>query len=322
MSRADVSVVIPTYNSGALLKRALDSVIAQTLPPEEILVVDDGSTDTTRELVSRYGPLVSYVYQDNRGASHARNRGILQARGQWVAFLDADDEWLPQKLHAQMEILARDPHPVWCASKMMVVHDPPARPDPIATAPSTSSHTAAPTIEGQIVPYFQSQLLCPPSQAFQTSGFIVHRSVFSEVGLFDPSLKVSQDRDMWWRIAMAHPLLGFCPQACYYYYAETAGSLTKRGRDRSEGLSIVCGNMRRALSAGSATAAAFEPYARRLAVNYLKRWATREIMLDKALRQEAQSLFPLHRSEKILLYSLQCSPRPAARLLARWTGEP
>src|SRR5712675_1199611 len=96
-----VSVIIPTYNSGRLVVEAVESALAQTLAPAEILVVDDGSTDDTRDRLAKFGPPVSYIHQENQGVAAARNRGIRAATGDLVAFLDADDVWHPKKLERQ-----------------------------------------------------------------------------------------------------------------------------------------------------------------------------------------------------------------------------
>ena len=113
MSRPTVSIIVPTYDRAALLPRALDSVIAQTFEDWEIVLVDDGSTDETDSLAwdyaSRLGPRFSYVRQSNAGSSAARNRGIEAGRGRFVAFLDSDDEFLPDKLERQMKLFELRP---------------------------------------------------------------------------------------------------------------------------------------------------------------------------------------------------------------------
>lgn len=102
-----VSVIIPTYNRVATVTRAIDSVLAQTYPHFEIIVVDDGSTDNTREVLNeRYGDRICYVYQTNKGQAAARNAGIAAARYDLVAFLDSDDYWLPRKLEVQAPLMA------------------------------------------------------------------------------------------------------------------------------------------------------------------------------------------------------------------------
>ena len=104
-----ISIVIPTYNRAGTIERALDSVFAQTFQDFEVIVVDDGSRDATRERVALYGDRVRYIYQENQGCSAARNRGIAEARGAFVAFLDSDDEWLPLKLDVQVRYLETHP---------------------------------------------------------------------------------------------------------------------------------------------------------------------------------------------------------------------
>ncbi len=113
MNRPTVSVIIPTYNREALLPRALDSVIAQTVDDWEIVLVDDGSTDGTAQVAARYksrlGQRLLHLHQENGGSSRARNFGIDASRGRFVAFLDSDDEFLPHKLERQLELFERCP---------------------------------------------------------------------------------------------------------------------------------------------------------------------------------------------------------------------
>ena len=106
-----VSVIIPSYNRAHYISEAIESVLDQDVKDcrIEILVVDDGSTDNTSEIVSKFGSSVRYFYQTNKGAGTARNRGVLEARGDWIAFLDSDDRWLPHKLSLQFKILEAFP---------------------------------------------------------------------------------------------------------------------------------------------------------------------------------------------------------------------
>jgi len=103
-----VSVVIPVYNGGRSICRAIDSVLRQSFTDYEIIVVNDGSTDNTDEIVKGYGDKVTYIVQASAGASVARNAGIAASRGEWIAFLDADDEWHEDKLARQMDLLGRN----------------------------------------------------------------------------------------------------------------------------------------------------------------------------------------------------------------------
>ena len=101
MAAPSIAVIIPTYNYASGINQAITSVLNQTLPAVEIIVVDDGSTDDTRNTLDTYGSRIRYLYQQNRGASAARNAGVLAANCEWVAFLDHDDEWYPTKLACQ-----------------------------------------------------------------------------------------------------------------------------------------------------------------------------------------------------------------------------
>jgi glycosyltransferase involved in cell wall biosynthesis len=110
-----VSVVIPTYNRAYILGQAIESVLQQTYQPVEVVVIDDGSTDDTRRVVESFGPPVRYFYQPNAGVSSARNYGLREARGEFVALLDSDDRWLPWKLAAQVQLMRsfRDVGMIW-----------------------------------------------------------------------------------------------------------------------------------------------------------------------------------------------------------------
>ena len=107
----EVSVIIPTFNYGRFLEQAIQSVLGQTFQDFELIVVDDGSTDDTREVLARFESdrRVRCLFQANRGDAAARNTGILNAGGRYVAFLDSDDYWMPEKLERQLGIMRSDP---------------------------------------------------------------------------------------------------------------------------------------------------------------------------------------------------------------------
>lgn len=111
-----ISVIIPAYNAAAWIERAIDSVLCQSQAADEIIVVDDGSTDDTAQKVRSYGDRVILMPQANAGVSAARNVGIRAATSDWITFLDADDEWLPEKLKLQTAHLRRHPDLVWASS--------------------------------------------------------------------------------------------------------------------------------------------------------------------------------------------------------------
>ncbi|HJL77708.1 MAG TPA: glycosyltransferase [Candidatus Marinimicrobia bacterium] len=187
----NVSVVIPTYNRAHLLQRALDSVFCQTLLPTEVIIVDDGSTDSTASLIETRYSEVAYIWQPNGGVSAARNSGIRKASGDWIAFLDSDDEWLPQKLEGQVEVLAEKPGMKLCHTEEIWIRNG-RRVNP------RKKHAK----HGGWI--FQKCLeLC----CISPSSVMIHRSVFDEVGLFDESLPACEDYDMWLRVTARYPVL-------------------------------------------------------------------------------------------------------------------
>jgi hypothetical protein len=117
-----VSAIIPTYNRARLVERAIRSALAAAVPDDEILVIDDGSTDGTEQVVSPYRYRVRYIRTENRGAGAARNRGVAEARKPLVAFLDSDDEWLPWRLDLARQVLQRRPDVLFCFSDFLSDH--------------------------------------------------------------------------------------------------------------------------------------------------------------------------------------------------------
>ena len=109
-----ISVIIPTYNRKHTLNRAIHSVLSQTSKPREIIAVDDGSTDGTKNWLAKMYPAIRYIHQSNSGVSGARNVGIKTAQGDWLAFLDSDDEWLPQKLECQVAAVKENTDSLFC----------------------------------------------------------------------------------------------------------------------------------------------------------------------------------------------------------------
>ena len=187
-----VSVVIPAYNYGHYLSTAIESVLAQNYSAFEVIVVDDGSTDDTAEVVGRYtDPRVRYVFQENAGLSAARNKGIEVARLPFVAFLDADDQWLPEFLDEVMKQFAvLDEH-------FGLVATGTGRMD------ETGRRMGAPRFifdhGGEFTPRDFVLRNRPLS-----SSIVARRKVFDDCGLFDTTLRSSEDRDMWIRITMKY----------------------------------------------------------------------------------------------------------------------
>ena len=187
----NVSVIIPTHNRAQLLERALQSVLAQAESAQEIIVVDDGSNDDTAEIVRVRFPQVQYIRQHNHGVSHARNRGIAASRGDWLAFLDSDDEWLPRKLTSQEELLAANPQYKICHTDEIWIRNG-------TRVNAMKKHAKA----GGFI--FER---CLPLCVASPSSALIHRSVFDEVGLFNEDLPACEDYDLWLRICARFPVL-------------------------------------------------------------------------------------------------------------------
>lgn len=219
-----ISVIIPAYNAASFVARALQSVLAQTRSADEIIVVDDGSQDKTADLVRTFGERVRLIRQSNAGVSAARNAGIAAAAGDWIAFLDADDEWLPDKLRLQTEHLQRNPDIQWTYGNF---HQPDASG---RLKPAHALAAAQAVLSGREVfnDYFQAYLC----HAYAwTSTLLVHRAVFDAAGLFEPGMKRAQDNDLWYRIAYQFPRVGYLAEPLAIYHLDTPGSSTKVNDD-------------------------------------------------------------------------------------------
>jgi len=187
----EVSVVVPTFDRASVLPRALDSVIEQTRLPAEVIVVDDGSTDATAELVESRFPGVRLLRQENLGVSAARNRGIEASTGEWIALLDSDDEWQPRKLERQVAALGDQPDMRVChTDEIWIRHGRRVNPRHIH-----AKHG------GWIFEH------CLPLCAMSPSSILIHRSVFEAVGIFDEDLPACEDYDLWLRICSRYPVL-------------------------------------------------------------------------------------------------------------------
>ena len=180
MHPADIYVVIPTYNYAHFVCEAVRSVLSQTQPPFEIVVVDDGSKDNTAECLRQFGDSIRYVYQENSGLSAARNTGIREARGDWIAFLDSDDIWHPQKIERVAAILSA--HPELCAIGSDMVS--------FSGAPPESTLVSGRRL--RLRPIHLRDLVYGVHFS-GGSGAVIRTSCFGEVGGFDEALRELQE---------------------------------------------------------------------------------------------------------------------------------
>lgn len=206
-----VSVVIPAFNAGKYIGDALGSIVSQSYVNHEIIVVDDGSTDNTESLINENYPSVRLMRQRNLGPAAARNKGIINSKGKYIAFLDADDVWLPEKLEKSVKALEADSAAALVYSGRCWVGEY-LQPIDIKDKPEFYS--------GDV--YYE---LFMGNFISTTSVVVVRKSVFDELGLFneDQQLRVCEDYEMWLRIADRFPIRSIS-QALVLYRLHTSNT--------------------------------------------------------------------------------------------------
>ncbi len=207
----DVSVVIATYNRSAQVREAIDGVLAQSAPVREIIVVDDGSRDDTGEKLAAYGDRIQAHFRPNGGASAARNFGMRQAKGSWIAFLDDDDVWLPNKIERQMELVEKNPELglVYCSDyavdeRLQILYER------AASAENRGDVFAKLLVRNFIF----------------TSCVMARRDAVEQAGYMDLAFKFAQDWDLWLKIAARHPV-DFAVEPLVLYRQSASGCLTR-----------------------------------------------------------------------------------------------
>ena len=185
-----VSVIIPTHNRKSRLRCTLTSVLEQTLQPLEVIVVDDGSTDGTLDLLVTEFPSIIVITQTNHGVSHARNQGIKQAQGQWIALLDSDDTWHPTKLENQHKFLKRNPSLCFCHTDEVWVRHGKQIKKPAYLNKSNQDIFLKSLVRC---------IICP-------SSVVMHKKIFENIGFFDEQLTVCEDYDIWLRALLQYEI--------------------------------------------------------------------------------------------------------------------
>ena len=186
-----ISVIIPTYNRKHTLQRAIDSVLSQTFKPYEIIIVDDGSKDGTKEWLLQNYPSVQYIHQPNNGVSSARNKGIQISQGSWIALLDSDDEWMPEKLEYQSRFIEVNKDSSFCHTNEIWIRNG-------VRVNQMKKHKK---YGGDIFKHCLDICRISPSSS------IINKDVFEEVGAFDESLTVCEDYDLWLRVTAKFNIL-------------------------------------------------------------------------------------------------------------------
>ena len=173
------------------MRRALLSVLSQSLSPMEVIVIDDGSSDDTARMIEQEFPQISYYKQLNQGVSSARNFGIQHSTGDWLAFLDSDDQWLPEKLSQQTIALSHNPNSKICHTEEIWVRNG------LRVIPAKKYAKKGGWI------FSECLSLC----AISPSTVMIHRSVFLDVGLFDTQFPACEDYELWLRICAKYPII-------------------------------------------------------------------------------------------------------------------
>lgn len=185
-----VSVIIPSYNRGRMLKEAVDSVLSQEFCDFELIVVDDGSEDNTSDILASYGNKIKVIRQKNKGVSSARNNGINSSSGNFIAFLDSDDMWLPEKLSTQLAFFENNSGALICQTEELWLKNG-KRVNPGKRHKKVSGF------------FFEKSLeLCMVSP----SAVMMKRSLFDVVGLFDETFPACEDYDIWLRVNCRYPI--------------------------------------------------------------------------------------------------------------------
>jgi glycosyltransferase involved in cell wall biosynthesis len=203
MAKELVSVIIPNYNYAHYLRETVDSVLAQTYSPIEVIVVDDGSRDTSKEVLGEYGERIRTVFQQNQGVSAARNNGFAQSTGEFIAFLDADDTWLPSKIEKQVQEFRRDPS---VGIVHVAVHEVDAEGKPLLER----KEGLAGQVADELLKLERNDILGGGS------GLMVTRKAFEEVGGFDQRMSTSADWDFFYQIAIRYAV-AFVPELLLRY---------------------------------------------------------------------------------------------------------
>ena len=212
-----IAVIIPTYNRVKLLKRAIESVVLQTYPATEIIVIDDGSTDGTFQFIKDNNYKINYLYQKNMGVSAARNTGIKATKCEWICLLDSDDSWQLDKLEKQCDALIENPNHLFCHTNEIWYRNK-------KILNQSKKHEK----RGGYI--FQD---CLPLCAISPSSVIIKKEIFNSVGLFDENLPACEDYDMWLRICCRYQTL-FLDEALINKFGGHDDQLSKKywGMDR------------------------------------------------------------------------------------------
>lgn len=224
MSHVPVSCIVPVWNGERYLREALDSILAQTRPPDEIVVVDDGSTDGSAEIIRSCGSRVRCVFQPNAGAAAARNRGVAAARGELLCFLDQDDRWVPRKLEWQMHELEKWPQADVCIGKVELFWVP----EMAGEGDRYREHARGYRVHG-----------------YTTPAMLVRRAAFERVGYFNPELTFADATDWFLRAIDLGLGIAVLPAVVLHHRMHPDNLTRQREASKREYVRIVMATLKR-----------------------------------------------------------------------------
>ena len=305
-----VSVIIPSYKTANLIAACLDSVFTQTYSDFEAIVINDGSPDTPEleNVLQPYMDRIVYIKQENKRAAGARNNAIRRARGEFVAFLDSDDTWMPDHLSSQMHLFAEDPaiDLVYCDG--ILVGDGAQESQFMKVCPSTGEATfAALIVERCQIPI---------------STVVARKRTLVDAGLFDEKLARCDDYDMWVRSAFSGARIRYSRKLGARLFVGRPGSLGQSRARMAEGYSIILEKYKRTLPLKDADRAVVEKRAAEIRARYLLeegKCKLEERQFDKARELIAEANGYLRSSRlSLAVLGLSVAPGATAKLLSFW----
>jgi glycosyltransferase involved in cell wall biosynthesis len=305
-----VSVIIPSYKTADLIAACLESVFAQTYSDFEAVVVNDGSPDTPEleRVLEPYIKRIVYIKQENKRCAGARNQGIRQARGEFVAFLDSDDTWMPDHLASQMQLFAEDPSLDLVYSNGLVVGAPGQEPEFMDRCPSNGEATFAALIVER----------CQVS----ISTVVARKQTLVDAGLFDEKLLRCDDYDMWVRAAFSGAKIGYTRKLGARFFIGRPGSLSVSRAKMAEGYWTILDKYKRTLPLTDADRVVVEKRATEVRARYLleegkSKLEERQFVQARQLIAEANG-YLRRPSLSVAVFGLNIAPGFTMRLMSAW----
>lgn len=303
-----VSVIIPSYKTANLIASCLDSVFAQTYQDFEAVVVNDGSPDTPEleKVLQPYMDRIVYIKQENKRAAGARNNAIRHARGEFVAFLDSDDTWLPDHLASQMQMFAENPSLDLAYSDALLVGDPEREVSFMVECPSRGEATFAALIAERC--------------QIPVSTVVARKQAIVKAGLFDEKLLRCDDYDMWVRSAFSGAKIGYNRKVQARVFNGRPGSLGQSPARMAEAYWNILEKFKRTLPLKESDRQVVESRAAEIKARYLLeegRCRLEERQFDKAKELLSQANGYFRRPAlSLMLFALSIAPGPTTKLIA------